>query len=197
VTLKNWIADVWGNPLAEMNWSFRTGGGPGPNPPSEVYSPVKKLWFAAGTYVGRRFSPTGTLLASKSYTLANASSAPTSQRSPIPGQSGSWFYITKGVWAGYWVKESSRTTFTNPTTPTVETYSPARTLSFAAGTYVGRKFSSTGAIIASKSYTLAKASSAPTTKRATIINQSGKWYYITAGVWAGYWIRESSGTILR
>jgi hypothetical protein len=77
-----------------------------------------------------------------------------------------------------------------------ETYDPPRTLYLAAGTYVGRQFSSTGAITASKSYTLAAASSAPTSRRSTITGQSGTWFYITAGVWAGYWIPESSATTL-
>jgi hypothetical protein len=31
---------------------------------------------------------------------------------------------------------------------------------------------------------------------AVIPNQTGAWYYITAGVWAGYWIQESAGTTL-
>jgi spore germination protein YaaH len=77
-----------------------------------------------------------------------------------------------------------------------ETYDPPRTLYFAAGTYVGRQFSATGAIIASLAYTLAGASNAPTSQRSTIPNQPGAWYHITAGVWAGYWIQESEGTIL-
>ena len=105
------------------------------------------------------------------------------------------------MWAGYWIPESAGTTLgaapPPPPPPVSETYDPARTLGFAAGTYVGRQFSATGAITASKSYTLATASSAPTSQKSTIPTQVGNWYYITAGVWAGYWIPESAGTTLQ
>ncbi|HET9496910.1 MAG TPA: hypothetical protein VFP83_01090, partial [Candidatus Limnocylindria bacterium] len=126
--------------------------------------------------------------------------APTNQKSTIPTQSGNWYYITAGVWAGYWIQESAGTTLSEPPPPppppVVETYDPPRTLYFAAGTYVGRQFNESGAITASKPYTLAAASGAPTSQKSTIPNQSGNWYYITAGVWADYWIQESAGTTL-
>jgi hypothetical protein len=87
------------------------------------------------------------------------------------------------------------TTWTFKTTAS-ETYNPARSLKFAAGSYTGYQFSSTGAVLASKAYTLGKASSAPTTRRAAIPAHSGGWYYVSAGVWAGYWIREGTGITL-
>ena len=141
------------------------------------------------------------ITASKSYTLAAASAAPTSQKSSVTNQSGSWYYITAGVWAGYWIQESSSTTLSAPPAPPIppappETYDPPRTLYFNAGTYTGRQFNVAGAVTATKVYTLAAASAAPTSQKATITGQSGSWYYITAGVWAGFWIQESAGTIL-
>jgi hypothetical protein len=200
VTLAEWVEDVWGNPLADDDtvWSFRTTGG-GPDPLSEQYNPQPRVNFAKGNYVGRRFDAWGNLLASKSYTLNGASSAPTSQQSPIPGQSGTWYYITAGVWAGYWIMDNAGTTLgTPPPTPPppIATYNPPRVLYFAQGNYVGRKFDAWGNITASKSYTLSGNSSAPTTIYSQIVNQSGNWYFITAGVWAGYWIQESAGTVL-
>ena len=68
-------------------------------------------------------------------------------------------------------------------------------LGFAAGTYTAYKFSSAGAVIASKKYTLARASGAPATKTA---RRAGKtYYYVSAGVWAGYWMpKDSRVTIL-
>lgn len=83
------------------------------------------------------------------------------------------------------------------TTAYAETYSPARKLVFAAGTYTGYKFSSTGAVTAKRSYTLARASGAPTGKRSGIAAHSGGWYYVTSGVWAGYWIAEGAGVALQ
>jgi len=82
------------------------------------------------------------------------------------------------------------------TTTRTEAYSPARTLSFAAGTYTGVKFSSTGAVLGRKTYTLSKASNAPTTRRSAISGQTGGWYYVSAGVWAGYWMKEATSIVL-
>jgi hypothetical protein len=87
------------------------------------------------------------------------------------------------------------TTWTFKTTAS-ETYNPARSLKFAAGTYTGYQFSSSGAVLASKSYTLTKGSSAPTTRRAAIAAHTGGWYYVSSGVWAGYWMREGTGITL-
>lgn len=65
---------------------------------------------------------------------------------------------------------------------------------FAQGTYTGRQFSSAGAILASKVGTIAAGgSSAPASQRSLIVAQKGYWYYITAGIWAGYWVQEGPG----
>ncbi|MGH2463524.1 MAG: N-acetylmuramoyl-L-alanine amidase [Candidatus Limnocylindria bacterium] len=201
----NWYfitAGVWDGYWIQESAGTTLGAVPPPPPPPVVenYDPPRSLYFAAGTHVGRQFSATGAITASKSYTLATVSNAPTSMKSTIPNQPGNWFYITAGVWAGYWIPESPVVTLGEPPPPppppVVENYDPPRQLYFAAGTYVGRQFSSTGAITASKSYTLATSSNAPTNQKSTIPNQSGNWYFITAGVWAGYWIQESAGTTL-
>jgi len=165
--------------------------------PGAVYNPPRTVTFAAGTYVGRQFTPAGAITASRPYTLTRTSSAPTSQRATVPGQPGYWYYITAGVWAGYWVPESAATTLgPERIPPTVEAFTPSRPLTLAPGTYVGRRFSSTGAVLASRTATLAQASVAWTNQRATIPNQAGTWFYVTAGTWAGYWIGESASTTL-
>ncbi len=79
------------------------------------------------------------------------------------------------------------------TTRRSQTFDPQRRLDFQAGTYVGYKFTSTGAVTAKRSYTLSRASGAPTSRRSAIAGHSGGWYYVTAGIWAGYWIREGTG----
>jgi len=53
------------------------------------------------------------------------------------------------------------------------------------------------AVIGRRVYTLTSASSAPTTRYAAIAGQNGGWYAISAGVWAGYWIRGGPGITLR
>jgi spore germination protein YaaH len=130
-------SDLW-NVLASK---FLT---PLPLPVSETYDPPRTLYFAAGTYVGRQFNATGAITASLPYTLANPSNAPTSQRSTIPNQPGSWYYITAGVWAGYWIQESAATVLGPPPTPPPTTFvplPPARVLDTRIGTGLGGPFS--------------------------------------------------------
>ena len=90
----------------------------------------------------------------------------------------------------------SFTTVADPNAPAPEVYDPPRTLYFAAGTYTGYHFSSTGAVLGTKPYTLIKTSNAPTSQHGSLIGQSGSWYLITAGVWSGYWIRDTSSLSL-
>jgi hypothetical protein len=162
--------------------------------PGETYNPARTLSFAPGTYVGRRFSATGTITASKSYTLASSSAAPTNQKSTIPNQGGNWYYITAGVWEGYWIPESSGTTLGSPSPAAsgATTYNPAAALVFKAGSHTGYTFDGGGVVTGLKSYTLATDSGADTSTRASIANQPGSWFYITNGIWAGYWLPESS-----
>jgi len=167
------------------------------NPPLVTYNPARPLYFAAGAYVGRQFNAAGGITASLPYTLATASSAPTNQKSTIPNQSGNWYYITAGIWAGYWIQESAATTLGGAPPPqTAESYLPSRPVFFVGGTHVGHKFDTYGAITASLSYTLGGPSMAPTTQKSTIPNRSGNWFFITAGIWAGYWIAESQAATL-
>ncbi|RPH32661.1 MAG: PKD domain-containing protein, partial [Chloroflexi bacterium] len=78
----------------------------------------------------------------------------------------------------------------------VEVYNPPRTMSFAAGTHIGYRFTLSGTITAYKPFTLSSPSSAPVIQRASVPNRSGDWYYIKAGVWAGYWIAASSTAVV-
>jgi hypothetical protein len=100
MALSSRIKDVNGNALAWASWTFTTTR-------TETYNPVRTLLFSAGTYTGYRFSSTGAVTARRSYTLSSSSNAPTSKRSAIPAHSGGWYYVTAGVWAGYWVPEGT------------------------------------------------------------------------------------------
>jgi hypothetical protein len=77
------------------------------------------------------------------------------------------------------------------TSSTYTTFNPAAGLTFKRGTHTGYRFSTVGAMTAQKTYTLSKDSGAPTTVRRTLSNQSGTWFYVSGGVWAGYWVRAS------
>jgi hypothetical protein len=93
------------------------------------------------------------------------------------------------VWAGYWVPESTQIALA---APDITTYDPPAKLYFAGGNHVGYKFSDSGAVLGSKSYTLAHASSASTGSRRNFPGQPGYWFYVVNGVWAGYWVPEST-----
>ncbi len=103
MALSSSIRDSSGNPLAWTTWSFSTTR-------TETYSPTRSLSFASGTYTGYRFSSTGAVLSTHRYTLTRSSSAPTSKRSAVTGQTGGWYYVTSGVWAGYWMREATSIT---------------------------------------------------------------------------------------
>jgi hypothetical protein len=162
----------------------------------ETYSPPRSLQFAAGTYTGYRFNLSGGIIAQKPYTLAAPSAAPTNQTATIPGRSGTWHAITAGVWAGYWIQHSGSTTLLPAPDESVEAFVPFRALTLGPGTHVARRFNSYGTVIGSKSYTLAAWSGANTTEMSTIPHQSGNWFYVTNGVFRGWWIQESANAVL-
>jgi len=153
------------------------------------------MTFMKGTHTGYQFNTAGAMTAQKTYTLGATSSAYTSQRGTFTVQSGTWFYVSSGVWNGYWIRQSSVAYLSSaPVAPPPGangSYSPAKSLAFQKGTHTGYQFSSTGAVTALKTYTLSGTSSASTSQRAAVANQSGSFYYVTTGVWAGYWMRAS------
>ena len=179
------------NPLS---WSFTTAGSPPVAEGEATYAPAARLVFRQGTHTGYRFSSAGAPTATRTVTLAVDSGANTSMLRYLPNQAGSWYYIVNGAWAGYWVRQSSAIDL--PGASSVAggddtTYSPAVRLAFRTGTHTGYRFSSTGGLIASRTVTLATDSGANASSRVSLTNQFGKWFSITNGAWAGYWIRES------
>jgi hypothetical protein len=196
LTVSSAITSVEGGALTPVSWSFTTAGtAPPPPTGTTTFDPAAQLLFKMGTHTGYKFSSTGALTAVKSYTLLKDSGAATSLRTTIANQSGTWFYVVNGVWAGYYVRQSSNLYLASAPIAAADgpnaTFSPARALTFKMGTHTGYQFSSTGVMTAQKSYTLLKDSGASTSSRKTITNQSGTWYYVTNGVWAGYWLRAS------
>lgn len=152
--------------------------------------------FRKGTYTGYKFSPTGAVLSEKTFKLGKDSSAPAFSRVSVPGQTGGFFTIAAGVWAGYKVREGPGVWKTGDPTPPINNigvnWSPAKTISFAKGTHTGYKFGSTGLVTGSKTYTLGSNSSASASAAKVISGESGRYLLITNGVWAGYLVPESS-----
>ena len=105
LSLTSAIQSEEGGALTPSSWSF-TVAGTAPPGGTTTYNPPAKLTFKMGTHTGYQFSSTGAMTAVKTYTLANDSWASTSTRKTITNQSGTWFYVTNGVWAGYWLRSS-------------------------------------------------------------------------------------------
>ncbi|MDP9467826.1 MAG: hypothetical protein M3P32_03690, partial [Chloroflexota bacterium] len=167
-----------------------------PQPGSTAFNPPAQVLFQKGTHTGYTFNSAGAVTGTKSFTLANSSGAATSLRSTVPNQSGSWLYVTNGVWAGYWVRETAAfylqsQPISYPATFSA-TFSPAASLIFKKGTHTAYQFGAGGVMTAQKTYTLTGNSGASTSQRSGITNQFGAWFYVTNGVWAGYWVRGSA-----
>jgi hypothetical protein len=58
-----------------------------------------------GTHTGYTFSEEGTMLVAKTATLTSRVADATAQAA-IPNQAGTWFLISSGKWAGYWLRAS-------------------------------------------------------------------------------------------
>ena len=97
VAMSGSIRDLAGNSLPWTTWTFTTVS-------SESFSPARTLLFTPGTYVGWRFNAAGDAYAKKTYTLGSGSAAQTTRYAAIPRHPGGWFYISSGVWKGYWIQ---------------------------------------------------------------------------------------------
>lgn len=71
------------------------------------------------------------------------------------------------------------------------TFSPVHSITFARGKYTGVKFDGVGAVVATKTASLSRASGASTSRRITSYGRP--YVFITNGIWAGYYIPESIG----
>lgn len=66
-----------------------------------IFSESRHVLFAAGSYTGVQLDASGAVTAEKPYRLDDDSGAPAAAFGMVNGQA--HLYITKGVWAGYWV----------------------------------------------------------------------------------------------
>ena len=106
VSLTAAITSVEGGALTPVSWTFTVKGTLASSSGATTYDPPARVIFKKGTHTGYQLSGTGVMTAQKSYTLGWDSSAYTSTRKTITNQSGSWFYVTTGVWTGYWLRAS-------------------------------------------------------------------------------------------
>jgi hypothetical protein len=147
-----------------------------------------RIILASGSHTGYRFDAGGRVIATKTAPLASTSGANLNGRGVINGRT--YLAVTNGIWAGYWVPESSRSYVAG-----LREHRDmlGRTTRFSAGTHVGHRFDAAGTIVGSRSGTLSRGSGAPAIAWA-IVNGAPR-FLIGAGVWAGYWVPES-GSVL-
>jgi hypothetical protein len=148
------------------------------------------LRFAAGSHTGYRFTSTGAISATRTATLGTASSAPFNLRVRIKNRPGAWYQVTAGIWKGYLVPESPGRSFMPGFQPHGLDYPYPRTVTFAAGSHTGYRYTPGGAVTASRSATLSRPSSAATDQRVVI---NGVIHLrITNGIWAGMYVPLSA-----
>lgn len=195
VTLTSGIRSVNGGlPLEPSSWAF-TASASGSGDPTTWFVPAERLTFRQGTHTGYRFDQSGRVTAIRTVTLSRDSGASADRRATLPNQSGAWFSVVNGAWAGYWLRESPAILLASTAAPAgtavLELYNPPRRLVFRQGTHTGYRFSAAGAPIAELTGTLSRDSGADATARRTLSNQWGTWFQVSNGMWAGYWMRES------
>ena len=128
----------------------------------------------------------------------SASSAPTDQASTVPQPGGNWYYVTAGVWAGYWVQASSGITLgCGPVRAGARrlrhgapALRPRRDVRRPQVQHLRRR----DRVQVDAPCRAARRCGPP--RRARSPSQAGNWYYVTVGVWEGYWIPESAGMTL-
>ena len=83
-------------------------------PGTKAYEPPRLIALAAGRYTGYAFNHLGTQLRTTKAAIEGPMTLQTTRRSQIPGQSGRWFYVIDGPWAGYWLRDSARIDWADP-----------------------------------------------------------------------------------
>ncbi|HSK33593.1 MAG TPA: Ig-like domain-containing protein, partial [Propionicimonas sp.] len=196
LAVRGGVQDLAGNGVATSSWTFTTGE----HATYEIGGSAR-VEFLAGTYTGYQFSSKGGVQATRTYTLPRPSGANASLAGTLPGQTGTWFYVTNGVWSGYWIRQSPGAYLSGTDAPAAPegnaSYSPAARLVFKQGTHTGYRFDSYGRPTALRTYSLGADSGANTSALRAISNQYGRWFYVTNGVWSGYWIQASDEVYLR
>jgi hypothetical protein len=184
--LRDLIADGAGNALKRVTWTF-TVRKPGAGL-STWFAKPRRIVFDPGKHIGYRFDADGEVTATKAVTLSRASGAHAARRATLQGVPGVWLRVTDGVWAGYWIRESPQAALKGRT-GTINWSNP-RHFIVRPGTHLGRKFDAAGKVTKSKSYKLSRTSGAQAGRRAIINGQ--RHLLVEDGIWAGYWLPESS-----
>ncbi len=181
IVVRGGIRDAAGNAVGTGSTTFGTA-------PGIAYAPFRTTAFLAGRYTGWVVGADGRLSSPKTFSLGRTSSAPAGQRATLPNLPGRWLHIEAGIWAGRWDRESTGAhLFGEAERVSLPT---GTSVGFSAGTHVGYTFDARGNVTGTRSYRLTKSSAAGSDARA-IIN-GAPYLRIVNGVWAGYWLPEST-----
>ena len=151
---------------------------------SPVSAATRTVRLEAGWHVGFRFSTTGTVVASKGLGLSAPTTVSSDRRRVVAGQSGVWLRLTAGTLAGWEVRESLMAHV--PGKEGDIAYSPAATITFPAGRYLGYRFEPDWSLASTRRSTTTVTTTGPASRRAVI---NGRPYVLmSGGAWAGYWI---------
>jgi hypothetical protein len=191
--LSGGVVSPTGGALAPVEWRFRTKdvGGDGS---SATWPAGRSLTVGHGTHSGYQFDASGSVTAVLTDTLPAAASLTTTTRRSVPGQSGTWFHVTDGTWAGYWLRQSEVVHLTDEpasASATTAAYDPPEQVKIRRGTHTGYQFDATGLPTAEKTRTKSRAKTADVSVLQAIVNQSGTWFRVRSGTWDGYWLRSS------
>lgn len=195
VVLASGIHNADGVPVTGKEWSFRTRAFDGDGSVTNYPLPTR-LAFEGGTHTGYRFSSSGKQTSVRTSTLAGPSGANTATRRTLPNQSGTWFYITNGLWAGYWMRESPALHLDGsdpPASPdaTASAFDPEATAGIERGTHTGYRFDDSGAMTGEKTSRKWSETVASVSALEAIPNQAGLWFRVESGAWSGYMMRAS------
>lgn len=149
-----------------------------------VAAATRTVRLEAGPQTGYRFGSSGAVLGSKSITVANPASTTTDRRRVVPNHSGIWMRITSGSLSGYEIRESMVAYIPGIAGDTA--YSPAATVSLAAGRYLGYRFDGDWDLASTTYASLPSAATAKTTRRAVIDGRS--YVAVTTGPFTGTWL---------
>lgn len=175
------LRDRAGNPPDVDSWTFATA-------PGVAYSPARAGRLEAGRRKGYKIAQSGDLVAAGATSLATARAMQITQRATIPNLPGRWLYADTGPLAGYWLRESSGQHVRGEIWRRV--YDRAQPITLRAGTHVGYRFDSGGAVTASRTLRLSARSTADSSIRAVI---NGRTYWrLSSGRLAGYWLLQSA-----
>lgn len=149
---------------------------------------LRSVRLEAGPHTGLRFSSTGVVLQRKRITLASPVTVSSDRRRTVPNRNGSFLRLTSGPLAGWNVRESMLAYIPGKAGDTV--YSPAATITLAAGSYIGYTFDGSWNLQLTRHGTTTSATSATASRRAVI---NGRPYVLMAsGPWTGHWMPVSA-----